>query len=156
MNVEVINPFINAVFETFEAMVGMAPERDAPYLKDNARTQYDVTGIIGFAEKDMHGSITLSFPTKTAVRIYNSIMGENTTKLNREVQDLVCELTNTVAGGAKKILAERNLSFHISVPTLMVGKYHSIRHQLNIPVLVVPFKLEDDIFILEVTMKIGR
>jgi len=154
MNVEIINPFVNAVFNTFETMVGKCPTRESPYLKDNARAQGDVTGVIGFAEKKLHGSVALSFPSFTAIKVYNAVMGENVNRLTRDVQDLVGELANIVAGGTKQVLAEKDLSHHISIPTIIVGKDHSIRHQLNIPVLVVPFTLEGDPFILEVTLKL--
>ncbi|HHE46682.1 MAG TPA: chemotaxis protein CheX [Bacteroidetes bacterium] len=154
MNVEVINPFINSVLETLEAMIGVTPDREAPYLKNSPRTQYDVTGVIGFIEEDLHGSIALSFPSRTAINIYNLIKGKGVTKMTREVQDLVGELTNIVANNARKILTEAKLSFHISVPTLVIGRNHAIRHQLNIPVVVVPFRIEDDSFMLEVSMKI--
>jgi chemotaxis protein CheX len=155
-NVEVINPFVNAVFSTFETMIGKCPTRESPYLKDNARAQGDVTGVIGFAEKNLQGSVALSFPSVTAIKVYNAVMGENVYRLTRDVQDLVGELTNIVAGGAKQVFAEKDLSFHISIPTIVVGKDHSIRHQLNIPVLVVPFMLEGDPFILEVTLKLAN
>jgi len=83
-------------------------------------------------------------------------MGENRTELNQDVHDLIGELTNIVAGGAKQSLAKKNMSFHISIPTIVVGKNHSLRHQVNIPVIAVPFTLDDDPFVLEVSMKVEK
>jgi len=156
MNVELINPFITAVFDTMETMVGMTPTREAPYVKDHALPQGDVTGIIGFAEKDVIGSVALSFPIETILKIYNLMMGESESRITREVQDLAGELTNIVAGGAKKQFSQSGVSFHISIPTIVVGRNHTIHHQLNTSVLVIPFHLEKHPFILEVSMKLGR
>ncbi len=156
MNAEIINPFVRALFDIFETMVGLTPVREAPYIKNNSMSQGDVTGVIGFAEKDLLGSVALSFSNKAAIKVYNAMMDENITKLTPGVQDLVGELTNIVAGGAKKEFAKDGLSFHISIPIIVVGRNHAIRHQFNVPVLVVPFKLDEDTFILEVSMKIEK
>lgn len=153
MDVRLINPFVNAVFSTLETMVGISPERDELYLKDNPLTQGDVTGIIGFAESGVFGSVALTFPTSTLLYIYGLMMNERVTKISREVQDLAGELTNIVAGVAKQELSKDGMNFHISIPTIVAGKNHSIRHQMNIPVLVVPMKLKDRPFILEVAIK---
>ena len=154
MNVKMINPFIKAVLNCFETMAGITPERQAPYLKDTALAQGDITGIIGFAEKNVLGSVSLSFPLASILKVYNIMMGETETRITREVQDLAGELTNIVAGGAKKAFSESGISFHISIPTIVTGKDHTIHHQLSTPVLVIPFKLEDSPFLLEVTMKV--
>ena len=156
MNVKLINPFINAVSECFVTTVGIKPERQAPYLKDNALAQGDITSIIGFAEKNVVGSIALSFPNETALKIYNIMMGENETRPTHEVLDLVGELTNIVASSAKQEFAKDNLSFHISIPTIVVGRNHTIHHQINMPVLAIPFVLDNKSFILEVTMKFDK
>lgn len=156
MNVELINPFIKSVYNCMETMVGIAPVRLAPFLKENALAQGDITGIIGFAEKNVFGSVSLSFPSKTALSIYNRTMNETETRLTREVQDLTGELANIVVGGAKKEFAKSGLTFHISIPTIVVGKNHTIHHQIDTPVIVIPFKMDEDEFMLEVTMKIDR
>ncbi|NQU06189.1 MAG: chemotaxis protein CheX, partial [Calditrichaeota bacterium] len=62
MNVEIVNPFVNAVYYTFETMAGLSPVRKSPYVKNDSLTQGDVTGVIGFTEKNLKGSIALCFP----------------------------------------------------------------------------------------------
>jgi chemotaxis protein CheX len=134
-------------------MVGLIPERMSPYVKNGNKTECDITGVISFAETYVNGVVALSFPLKTALKVYNAMMGEKKTELNHEVHDLIGELTNIVAGGAKQSFSKMDMSFHISIPTIVVGRDHSLKHQINIPVLVVPFTIDKDTFILEVSMK---
>ena len=156
MDVKYINPFINSVVSTLEMMLGETPKRKTPYLKVGKATEGDITGLIGFAEKNVTGSVALSFPTATAIHVYNIMTGEHTARINREVQDSIGELANIVAGGAKTELAKEGCSFHISIPTVIVGKNHAISHKVDTPVVVIPFTLNDLGFIMEVTLKVSR
>ncbi|MCF7811269.1 chemotaxis protein CheX [bacterium] len=153
MNVEIINPFINAVISTFETMVGLKPILKSPYVKNGSKTEDDITGVIGFTESSINGSVALSFPIRTALRVYNAMMGENKTEINQDVQDLIGELTNIVANDAKQSLAKMDMLFHVSIPTIIVGKDYSLRHQLSIPVIAVPFSIDKDSFTLEISIK---
>ena len=156
MNVEYINPFIEAVFNTMKTMLGVKPERLTPVIKDNPLTQGDVSGIIGFASKNVSGAVALSFPTDTALKVYQLMMGEPVSQINSDVQDVVGELANIVAGGAKKLFSDAGFSFHISIPTIVVGRNHIITHKLDVPVVIVPFKLGSSPFSMEITMKIDE
>ncbi len=126
------------------------------YLKSEKLTHGDVSGIIGFGSKDITGSVVLSFPTDTALQLYEKMMGEPVNRINADVQDTIGELTNIVAGGAKQDFAKDGLSFHISIPTVVVGKNHSLGHKVKIPAVVVPFEIGSIQFTLEVSMKISR
>lgn len=152
MDVNYVNPFIESVENAFETMVGVKAEREEIFLKGDTLTSGDITGVIGFAEKNLTGSVSLSFASSTALFVYNTMTGENLTTLSRNVQDLIGELTNIVAGGAKTIMARDGMSFHISIPSVVVGK-HKISHKGAMPVLAVPFRVEKRRFILEVTMQ---
>ncbi len=154
MEVKYINPFMTSVMNTMEMMLGINPERQAPYLKKDKLTKGDITGLIGFAEKNVTGSVALSFTREAALWIYELMTGDAKDKLSREVQDSIGELTNIVAGGAKTALAEDGLSFHISIPSVIVGKDHLISHKLDIPVVAIPFKLNEHTFLMEVSMKV--
>ena len=140
-----------------ETMIGIKPNRLDLFLKEGSQASGDITGIIGFADKNIVGSVALSFPTDTALMIYNTMMKENVSSASREVMDLTGELTNIIAGDAKQELAKTGLSFHISIPTIIVGKNHTIHHQLDTPVLVIPFTLNDKHeFLVEITLKVNK
>lgn len=152
MKIEYINPFLNAVDNAMKTMVGVSPERDKPYLKENRSTTGDITGIIGFAEKRISGSVALSFPTKTILKIYELMMGDSVEEINDEVDDIVGELTNIVVGGAKKDFSELGLPFNISLPLVVSGKNHIIKHKHDNPVMVIPYSVEGNKFVMEISL----
>jgi len=154
MDVKYINPFVNALVSTLETMLEVSPDRGTPYLKREVATQGDISAVIGFAGPRVTGSVALSFPTPVALKIYSLMMGEKVYRISSDVQDVVGELANIVAGGAKTELSKENLGFNLSIPTVVVGKGHTLGHKMDIPVMVIPFELGKHRFVMEVTMKI--
>jgi len=154
MKVEYINPFLISVNTAFDTLIDILPVQEALFVKQRAVAGGDVTGIIGFAEKNLTGSVAISFPLDTALLIHNLMLGETVNRLTPGVQDTVGEIANIIAGGAKTEFADMGLSFHISIPTVVAGKNHSINHNVSLPTVVIPFKLNDSPFTLEICMKI--
>ena len=50
----------------------------------------------------------------------------------------------------------RGLSFHISIPTVVVGQGHTLVQKIDSPVMVIPFGVGKSRFLMEVTMKLGQ
>ncbi|MCX6640570.1 MAG: chemotaxis protein CheX [bacterium] len=155
MDVKYINPFINAVVTTFETMIGLSIDRLDPFIKTHATAQGDISGIIGYASKDIIGSVALTFPEGTALEIYRLMMGEVVNDINEEVKDTVGELANIVAGTAKNEFSNLEISYHISIPTVVVGKNHTISHKGSVPVVVIPFQMTNFKFFMEISMKLN-
>lgn len=156
MKIEFINPFVNAVTNAFETMIGISPERNKPYIKDGRVTNADVTGLIGFAEKNISGSIALSFPKETILKIYEAMMGEQVNELNEDVDDVVGEMTNIVAGGAKMEFAELGYPFNISLPLVVEGRNHVIKHRHESQIIVIPLLFDTSTFSMEICIKMTQ
>ncbi|MCB2198158.1 chemotaxis protein CheX [bacterium] len=154
MDLQYLNPFINSLINTFEMMLGMNPEPGEPSPKGEGMTQGDITGLVGFAEANIIGSVAVSFPTEAALKLYAAMTGEEVTEITRDVEDSIGEISNIVAGGAKTVFASQGLTFHISIPSVIVGRQHSITHKIETPVYVVPFKVDGIEFVMEISMKI--
>jgi len=152
MDVQYINPFINSLLNAFEMMLNVIPEREAIYLKEGISLTGDVSGIIGFADKNITGSIALCFPRNTALKVYSLLMGEELASIDENVRDSVGELANIVAGGAKQSFSEAGLTYNISIPTIIIGKNHSIAHKIGTDVVVIPFFFGRYKFSMEVSM----
>ncbi len=155
MGVKYINPFINALTHTMVTMLGKAPERQMLAIKTSNVAYGDISAIIGFAGEVVQGSIALSFPEKMALFIYRQMIGEVVTRINKDIEDIVGELANIVAGGAKTELENAKLIIHNSIPSVIVGKNHIIAHKGSIPFVLIPFQWENFGFVMEVSMKIG-
>ena len=154
MKAEYINPFITSLNTAFETMMDVVPLQEPPFMKQKPYAAGEVTGIIGFAEKKLTGSVAVSFPLNTALKVHELMLGETVHRITGDVQDTIGEIANIIAGGAKTEFSEMGLSFHISIPTIVVGKNHSINHNVGLPVVVIPFKLDELVFTLEICMKV--
>ena len=152
MKIEFVNPFLNSVNNAMETMVGISPKRDNPYLKDSKSTTGDITGVIGFAAPKISGSVALSFPTATILKIFGLMMGAPVDEINKEVDDMVGELTNIVVGGAKKEFSELGYPYNISLPLVVAGKNHVIKHKHDNPIMVIPYSVEGNKFVMEISL----
>ena len=153
MDVRYINPFMRSVANATQTMLGIEAQALQPIVKKENRAHGDVSGIIGIASANIYGSVAISMPSETAVELFNKMMGDTVTEITDDVRDMVGEFTNIVAGSAKKDLAEMNLSFDISIPTVVVGKNHIISHKGGIPVVVIPFQFGKYGFEMEISIK---
>ncbi len=156
MDARFINPFIRSVTNTMQTLMGVDAEQLAPAIKNGNVAQGDISGIVGFASNAVNGSVALTFPTDTALEMYRKMVGETATEINDDIRDSVGELANIVAGGAKKELGEIDLSYEISLPTVVMGKNHSISHRGGTPVVVIPFRFDSHNFQMEISMRLCK
>ena len=63
INVDYINPFIEAVTHTFTTMAAMTPTRDRVFLKGDGEETYGVSGIIGLGGEATGLNIANAPPT---------------------------------------------------------------------------------------------
>lgn len=156
MKVEYINPFIESLCNTMSEMLNCSVARSDPQVKNSEFSLGDISGIIGFADRELSGAISLCFPRNTAFFVYEKMTGEKVDQIEANVRDAVGELANIVAGGAKTILSKYGISYHISIPTIVVGKNHSLAHKFNTPIVAIPFQVEGKPFTMEVVMKVAK
>lgn len=150
LNVQFINPFIAATLQALEVMAATRPQRGTPFVKAGQVAKGDISGVIGLAG-EATGSVAVTFPAGIAYRLYEGMVGEKVNALTEEVRDAVGEIANMIAGGAKAALAKDGYRFRIAIPSIVVGKDHTIEHRSKGPCLVVPFTLEGETFWLEVS-----
>jgi chemotaxis protein CheX len=136
--------------ETFTKMVGTEAKPGKPILKQDARLDYDISGIIGLSGKVI-GTVALSFPQATALAVCNKFMSADLKEMNGEILDAVGELVNIVAGNAKKSLSE--FSIEISLPSVIVGKNHRIVEPKGSVGFVIPFASAFGNFHMAVSLK---
>lgn len=155
MKVEYINPFITATVNALETMAFIKPERKDPYMKEDGKATGDISGLIGLAGQTT-GSVAISFPREMALKVVSNMVGEEMKEFNNEVRDGVGEIANMIAGGAKGELSEKGYHFKLSIPTVVIGSSHNISHRTDVPCIVVPFRMEDDTFTIEISLKMEK
>jgi len=159
MKAEHINPFIRSIDNALQSKLNMAPEGYAPYIKKEGLTSGDITGVIGFADKDCRGAVALSFPKETAVIVFNAMVGNEDDKVNKitpKVQDTVGELANIVADGARSEFSQAGITFSLAIPTVVLGRQHKIVQDIDAPIVVVPMKIDGHPFAMEICFKVNN
>jgi chemotaxis protein CheX len=151
MDAQIINPFVGAASNALETMAGLKANRGAPFVKGGFQAFADISGIIGLAG-EIKGAVMLSFPASLAKHIFEAMIGEEVPEGDPAIADVVGELTNMVAGGAKGTLAELGMDYNISIPTVVTGEGHLVSEKSKGPCLIVPFEVTGETFWLQIAI----
>jgi len=152
MDVNLINPFIDATLHVLATMASTKAKAGRPYLKKDQVARGDVSGVIGLTG-DSKGTISVSFTEKSILAIVSNMFGEEMKELNEEVKDAAGELTNMISGQARKILDELGRKLHAAIPTVIMGKDHSVSHMSTAPIIAIPFSTDNGDFTIEVCIE---
>ncbi|MBW1794237.1 MAG: chemotaxis protein CheX [Deltaproteobacteria bacterium] len=149
MDIKYVNPFINATINVLETMAFTRAEAGKPYVKKDHVAPGDVSGVIGLTG-DVSGTISVSFAEKSILSIVSNMFGEEMKELNEEIQDAVGEITNMISGQARQELENLGRSLQAAIPTVIMGKNHSITHVTSYPIIAIPFSTANGGFTIEV------
>lgn len=152
MNVEYINPFLNAGIRVLETMAFVKPVPGKPFLKKDKLSRGDITGIIGLTG-DKKGAVVFSLSKEAAIKVVSSMLGSQYTELTDEIKDAIGELTNIISGDARRELASNGHKFEAGIPTVIVGKGHEITSIVKEPTIAIPFTVEGHSIIVEVSFE---
>jgi len=151
MDVQFINPVLNAIKSTLLQMAGInnmsvgKPE----VIKNYQQANGVVTGIMTMTGDKAVASIALTFTESSILSIASKMLPDNHSSVNGLVGDLVGELANIVMGDAKRQLEEKGLNFQMALPIIVIGREHLIAHKANAPVIRVPFSTQAGEFCVE-------
>jgi len=149
MDANLINPFIEATLHVLETMASTRAEAGEPYLKKDQVARGDVSGVIGMTG-EIRGTISISFSEASILPIVSNMLGEEMKEMNEEIKDAVGEVTNMISGQARKRLDEQGRSLKAAIPTVIMGKDHSITHMTTHPIIAIPFSTDNGEFTIEV------
>jgi chemotaxis protein CheX len=153
MDVRFINPFIYAVKNVFNTMLGEEIMVSKPFIKAKNEANADVSAIIGLSG-DAVGCVVLSFSMQTALNASGKFAGIEMTQDHEDFSDALGELANMVAGQAKAQMDGLNVS--ISLPSVVIGKEHQVSQSKNQPRLVLPCDSGLGRFCVEVAMVVEK
>lgn len=150
MNVEFFNPFLNSMSNVLATMATLDIKPQKLAVKNDAIPKGDVTGIISMNSPNSKGVLSISFSENVILSIAHRMLGEPITELNKEVIDLVGEITNMVCGNAKRILETKGYDFDLASPEVITGKSQVTKYADGVPVVVIPFTTDVGEFHVEV------
>ena len=151
MDARYINPFIKSIRNVFKTMLSTEVTVGRPHIKADDHERPDVSSVIGFSG-DASGSVVLSFPSGTALKVASTFAGMEVTLDSEDFADAIGELANMVAGGAKSEF--EGLAVTISLPSVIIGEGHKVSRSSAHPRLVIPCETSLGTFTVEVSMKV--
>lgn len=156
LDVQMINPFLEATLMTLEQQANTKCEAQKPQLinlDDKSRSDdIAIAGVISLSTDQFSGSITLAFPETVFLKIYESMCGEAVEKINEEIEDAAGELLNIIYGSAKTKLNEQcDYKLSSALPTILSGEKIKIRQTTYQKVIVLPFKTSFGLFRVEIS-----
>ena len=148
-----INPFLNATLHVLKVQAQTEATAGQIYKKKSSdKFVGDVSGIIGIVSDSFNGSVVISFPEKTFLKIISSMLSEEFTKLNKEIIDGAGEITNMIFGQAKIVLNEKGYGIKTAIPSVVTGKDHTLSAMTRGPVMVIPFESNMGSFFVEICL----
>lgn len=155
MNVENINPFIQAaqsVLKTVcnaESMLGKVYLKNSPYLANQVIV---VIGVVG----EIRGQVCIELSQETAKNIASVMMGGMPLV---EIDDIgksaISEMGNMIMGNTCSLFGQRFIRIDITPPSLMSG--NNIKISNKIPTIAIPLSLNGyGVITINVTMELDK
>jgi len=120
MNVNYLNPFIEAAAEVLQVEVGASITRGPIALHRSPYTARDVTVTLSLIGR-VEGMVLYGLSTDTALQLVSTMMGEPIDELDELAQSGIAELGNVMTGRASIKLAQAGYDCDISTPTIILG-----------------------------------
>jgi chemotaxis protein CheX len=140
MNVNYINPFINASINVFENFGNISSEPGQPIVTKRSGANGDIIGFIGLNGHGMNGYFTIHFSKPLLSEIIRTLFDGKTIPSLEELYDLVGELTNMISGNAKAELSKKGFFFDVAIPKISNTAPNIPSDLKNNPVIIVPFE----------------
>ena len=122
MNVEYINPFIEASQSVLVMMTGSKPELGQVYLRKTPFESDNIAVFVGLTGR-IRGQVIISLSKTTALSIASAMMGGiPVTELDEISKSAISELANMIMGNTATLLASRGIGIEITPPSLLVGE----------------------------------
>lgn len=138
LDVEFLNPFIESILASVSGSLGDQMRIRPPYLKTGEEIVGDMSLILGITSFTFRGSISISFFEDDLANLV-SVMFEVASPSIEELKDGLAEFSNSVVDIARLKLADANMIFQTTTPSIISGKKHHLQHQSAKPPVVLIF-----------------
>lgn len=125
MNVEYINPFIEASRSVLKDIIDYNVQLGKVYVRNSSFSADEILIIIGLTGK-MRGQVMISMSKSTMLDIASKMMlkmiGQGVDEINELAISAISELSNMILGNASTILSKKGICIDISPPSMLIGK----------------------------------
>lgn len=142
MNVEHINPFIEASQAVFKQMAGTEVKLGRTFIRESPYDSNSIVIIIGVTGK-IRGQIIFEMDKKTALKLTSAMMGGSEVgNLDEVAKSAISELTNMIIGNTATILYNKGIKIEITPPSILVGQKMQISLD-KVKAICIPLELEN-------------
>lgn len=135
MKPDYVQPFVSSTVSVFSTMLGcdVVP---GEVVAGNRPAPHDLSGVIGLSGSST-GVVIVHLNKQTAINATGAMLGSPPKEINGDVIDVVGELTNMIAGGAKAQLS--SLFSNLALPMVLVGKDCGLEFCKKVKPICIPF-----------------
>ncbi len=153
VDVEFINPFIDATLKVFGSVLGVDPVKEAIFLRQSGKPSGDISGVLEMNSERFFASMAISFEKESFLHLISRMMGKNHSEVSPDVGVGLAELCNQIFGGAKSLLDERGYALVSATPSIQVGNGHSVKHTARGACIAIRFSTELGFFTIEAVLE---
>jgi len=152
LNVQHVNPFIQATQNVIEMMCQVQPKLGNVYVKQSSFYGEDVAIILGIVG-DIRGQVIFSMKKDTACFIASKMMmGMPVAELDEMAKSAISELTNMVLGNTATLFSQNGVSIDITPPSLLMGENMQIS-TVKAQAICIPMQFEGYTMEIEVAIQ---
>ncbi len=150
MDTKFVNPVLSSVVNVLTTMAQLEVKSGKPVAKTDNVALGAVTGVISMEGKRAKASLAISFSKPVIIEIVKRMLRMDVTEVDEMAMDLTGEIANMVMGGAKGILQEEGYEFGLSLPEVLSGENHVVKHPYTGPKILLPLQTEFGEFYIEI------
>lgn len=153
MNIEYINPFIEASQTVLKQIANIDAKLGKVYLKESPYSSENIVILVGLTGK-IRGQAIFTMKKSLAMSIASTMMfGMPVTDFDEISKSAISELTNMILGNAATLLYNRGIHIDITPPSLLMGDNMSISSN-KMKTICVPLILNDnDVIELDISVE---
>lgn len=122
MNIEYINPFIEASQIVLKQIAGIDAKLGKVHLKDSPYKSDNIMVIVGLTGK-IRGQVIFTMVSDSAMYIASCMMGGMpVNELDEIAKSAIAELTNMILGNTATILYNKGVGVEITPPSFLMGE----------------------------------
>ena len=122
MNIEYINPFIEASQTVLMQVASLDAKLGKVYLKTAPYSSEDIIIMVGLTGK-IRGQAIFSMSRAFGLKIASAMMmGMPVTEFDEMSKSAISEMSNMIMGNAATILYNRGINIDITPPSLLMGE----------------------------------
>jgi len=114
----------------------------------------DVSGVIGMVQTKLEGTLALCLTFETVRDLLPQVIGKSISVTHEMAVDAVGEITNMIFGQIKSDLGARGYALRLGIPCVVTGKGHFVSHFHRGKYMIVPFKLDGQLFQVYVALHV--